>query len=99
MACGTSEGSLQALTPYGPVGSAALVCESHPAGLAMNAASFLAASSLAPVVVLGMYTPAGLHTVNPLDDASLPGMGNTPTSCLALGTRSYSCGRVPLSIG
>src|SRR5262245_24616780 len=72
MAPGTSLGSVHPLTRNGPLGVNALACASHPSLLAMNARNFLAASSLAPVVVFGTYTAAGSHTVRPSLAASSP---------------------------
>jgi len=54
IACGTSAGRSQPLTAYGPVGWDAVVCELQPSVLAMYARNFLAASSLSPLVVVGM---------------------------------------------
>jgi hypothetical protein len=51
---GALSGSVQPLTAHGPLGIAPLPCEAQPSELAMNARNFLAASSLAPVVVVGM---------------------------------------------
>ena len=53
-AWGTLSPTVQPLTAYGPVGWDAVVCELQPSVLAMYARNFLAASSLSPLVVVGM---------------------------------------------
>src|SRR5207248_1370509 len=85
IARGTSSPSVQPFTAYGPVGAPAVFCDLQPSGLATNARNFLAASSLSPVVVFGMYRPPGVHRVRPFLLASSPGNANSPTVFAASG--------------
>src|SRR4051794_27614315 len=84
-ACGTSAGSVQPLTRYGPLGAYEAACAAQPSGLAMKDRNFLAAVSLAPSVDFGMYTPAGDQTVSPFLLASVPGRANRPTFLASCG--------------
>jgi hypothetical protein len=95
----TSSGSSHPFTAYGPVGVAPSACAAQPSGLAMNACSARAASSSAPSVVFGMYTPDGDQTVSPLAAASSPGIGKMPTSRAPSGEVRASTASALLSIG
>src|SRR5690606_33455219 len=95
----TSAGSVHPSTAYGPVGMEPAACAAQPAGLAMNARSRLAASSSAPSVVFGMYTPSGDQTVSPFRAGSSPGIGKMPMSVAPSGEATASA-EMPLdSIG
>src|SRR5215468_8089774 len=56
-------GTVHVLIANGPEGTPAEFWMSQPAGELMKATSFLAASSLAPVVDFGMYAPPASQTV------------------------------------
>src|SRR5690349_16267188 len=78
IACGTSSGSVQPLTTYGPDGATPAVIALQPSTVPMKLTNALAASSCAPVVVFGMYVAAGIQIVAPFVAASVPGCPKKP---------------------
>ena len=65
----------------------------------MNSTNFLAASSLSPSTVFGMYMPLPGQTVMPMLAASLPGMGKKPTSLDLPGATFSMFAETPPSCG
>ena len=76
----TSDGSSHAEFMKGPVGAEPWTCASQPCWVSANAMNFLAASSLAPSTVFGMYSAPDDQPVRTFFDASCPGQAKRPTS-------------------
>ena len=95
----TLSGSVQDLIENGPAGAPTVPWILQPSGELAKAMNFLAASSLAPSVVLGMYRAFGIQIVTRVSAASCAGSGKNPTSLMLSGLFCRMDERALVSIG